>query len=260
MVVMISQNKYPDSVCPSWMNHNVPFGQKRIAFQACFHRPHHRLAQRYTLCIDFPAQLDHWLYPFPRHPRGPLPHRLHIDQLGTVPMQFHHPPTALNGIILAVIGRVRQQVDRLPDRVDTLHHATEKWGPHTAAFRALVHCDLHAIARALLYGAAPLPPRRQRIDDKIARFEGTTARHIQLRRIFVDDPPGDIFCLAPQVMITGLVCPAGAPPVRERPDIDRRFPVHAHAFDLLRVLSPPVFFLYCHRGHRLPCSFAAAWL
>ena len=214
-----------------------------MAFQACFHRPHRRLAQRHTFGIHCAAELDYRMHPFPRHPLGPLQHRLHIDQLGAIPMQFHHPPTALNRIVLAVIGRVIQQLDRRADGVDPLHHAMEKLRPHTAAFRAIVHFDLHPIDRALLCSAESLPPHRQRIDDEIARFVGTAEGHIPLRRVFIDDPSRDIFFLAPQVMITGFVITAGVPPARERATIDRGFTVHAHAFDLLHVLDRVVFFL-----------------
>jgi hypothetical protein len=43
-------------------------------------------------------------------------------------------------------------------------------------------------------------------------------------------------------MITGFVIATGLPPTRERANINRGFTVHAQAFDLLRVLSPVVFF------------------
>src|SRR5712691_9137 len=143
-------------------------------------------------------------------------------------------------------------MDRLANGIVTLHHTMEKLRPHTAAFRAVVHVDLHSIDLALLLGAEPLPPRRQRIDDAIARLGGTAEGHIQLSRVFVDDPTRDIFFLAPQVMIARFVIAAGLPPARERANIYRGFTVHAQAFDLLRVLSRVVFFLYCQRWHRFP--------
>src|SRR5215510_4226505 len=177
----------------------------------------------------------------------PLQHRLHIDQLGAIPMQFHHPPTALNRIVLAVIGRVIQQLDRLADGVDKLHHAMEKLCPHTAAFRSIVHFDLYPPDRTLLRSAESLPPRHQCIDDKIARLRGTTEGHLQLRRVFIDDPTWNIFFFAPQVMITGLVITTGISPARKCTNIDRGFTVHTEAFDLLCVLACVVFFLYCQK-------------
>ena len=135
---------------------------------------------------------------------------------------------------------------------DQLHQAMEKLRPHTAAFRAVIQFDLYSINLALLPGTEPLPPRRQRIDDEIARLEGTAEGHVELSRVFVDDPTRDIFFLAPEVMITGFVIATGLPPTRERANIDRGFTVHAQAFDLLRVLSRVVFFLYCQRWHRFP--------
>jgi hypothetical protein len=128
----------------------------------------------------------------------------------------------------------------------------EKLRPHTAAFRAVVQFDLYSINLALLLGTEPLPPRRQRLDDEIARLGGTAEGHLQWRRVFVDDPTRDIFFLAPQVMIPGFVSAAGLPPTRERAHIDRGFTVHAQAFDRLRVLSRVVFFFYCQRWHRVP--------
>lgn len=40
------------------MDHNVPFGQLRVALQSVFYHLHRPLAQRYTLVIDLLAQLD----------------------------------------------------------------------------------------------------------------------------------------------------------------------------------------------------------
>jgi len=141
-----------------------------------------------------------------------------------------------------MIGRVIQQLERLADRIGKLHHAMEKLRPHTAAFRAVVHFDLHPIDRAVRRSAEPLPPRCQRIDDEIARLGGTAEGHIQLRRVFVDDPTRDIFFLAPEVMITGFVIATGLPPTRERAKLDRGFTVHAQPFDLGGVLARLVFF------------------
>jgi hypothetical protein len=49
--------------------------------------------------------------------------------------------------------------------------------------------------------------------------------------IFVDDPTREIFLRAPQVMVTRFVLAARLSAARERADIDRRFTVHAQAFD-----------------------------
>src|SRR5207248_9247743 len=38
----------------------------------------------------------------------------------------HNSPTAFNRIVLAVIGRVIQQLERLADGIGKLHHAMEK--------------------------------------------------------------------------------------------------------------------------------------
>ena len=118
----------------------------------------------------------------------------------------------------------------------------EKLRPHSTAFRAVVHFDLHAIDRALLRGGESLPPRRERIDDEITGLEGTAKGHRQLPGVFVNKATRDIFLLAPEVMVTGFVIPAGVPPTRECTNIHRSFTVYAHAFDLFRCLACPVFF------------------
>ncbi len=118
---VISQNEYPDSRCSGRANQNVPFGQKRITLQASFYCLHRGLAQRYPFCVDSATQFHHWLDSFPRHALGPLEHRRHIDELGSIPMQFQNPPTALNRIILAVIGGIIEELDRLADDFDQLH-------------------------------------------------------------------------------------------------------------------------------------------
>ena len=147
-----------------------------MAFQACCHCPHRCLAQRHACVRHFAAELDNRMQPFPRHSLGPLQPRLSIDALGTMPRPCPHPPTALNRIVLAVIGRVIQQLDWLAAGVDTRDQALETWRPYTAACRPVGHCALPPIARAVLRGAAPLPPRCQRSDEAIARLGGTARR------------------------------------------------------------------------------------
>src|SRR5256885_395823 len=95
---------------------------------------------------------------------------------------------------------------------------------------------------ALLRAGESLPPRRERIDDEITGLEGTAKGHRQLPGVFVNKATRDIFLLAPEVMVTGFVIPAGVPPTRECTNIHRSFTVYAHAFDLFRCLACPVFF------------------
>jgi Recombinase zinc beta ribbon domain len=83
---VISENEYPASSCSGGAEENIPFGEKGIALQACFHCLHRGLAQCYPFCIDLATQFSHGLEPFPGHPFGPLQHRCRIAQLGAIPM------------------------------------------------------------------------------------------------------------------------------------------------------------------------------
>ena len=256
---MISQNEYPDSICSGRVNQYVPFGHKRLAFSACFHRPPGRLAQRHAFGIDVAAARDNRRPPCPRHPLGPLQPRLHRAPLGALPRPCPPPPTALPRLVRAGRGRVIEQRERLAAGIAPRHEAREPWRPPTAAGRAVRPCARYSLKRALLLGPAPLPPRRPRSAAASARLGGTAAGHLPWRRVGVDAPPRALCFLAPQGLSPGLVSAAGVPPTRDRAHLDRGLPVQTPALDRLRVLSRGGFLFECPRGPRLPCSLAAAW-
>jgi hypothetical protein len=113
-----------------------------VALQPLFDLAHHTLAEGNPLLIDLMTERDKRLNPLPRHTLGPLHHGLDIDQLGPIPVQFQDTPATLDGIVLAVVGRVLQQLDRLRNVVGKLHHTVQKLGTHAAAFWAVIHFDL----------------------------------------------------------------------------------------------------------------------
>ena len=161
-----------------------------------------------------------------------------------MPMHFPHPPTALHRRVRAGIGRVIEPLDRLAKGVDTRPQAMEPWCPPTAAGRSIVHVELYPLARPLLHRAESLPPRRQRLDETSARLRGTAAGHIQLRRVFSDDPTRALFFFAPQVRRTSLGLTTGLSPARTCPKIDRGFTVPTEAFALLGGLACVGVFFY----------------
>lgn len=214
-----------------------------MAFPARFHGLHRGLAQRHSFCVDFAAEFDHRLDPFPRHTLGPREHGARVVQVGPVPMQFQNAPTALNRIILAVIRRVIEELDGFTDRIDPVHHALEKLGPHATALRTVVHFELHPVNRAVFRGAEALPPRRERIDEEVAGLRGTAEGHMELGGIFIENPTRNIVCRAAKVMVTGFGLTASLPTTRERPNLDSGVTVPAQPFDAWRSLAPLVFFL-----------------
>ena len=228
-----------------------------MALQAGFHCLHRGLAQRHPFCVDFATELHYRLDSFPRHALGPLQHRVHIAQLSPIPLQFQNPPTALNRIILAVIGGIIEQLDGFADAIDQVHHPLEKLRAHATALWAVVHFELHPLNRVLLLNGEAVPPGRERIDDEVASLGGTAKGHIELGRIFIDDPTRDIFLRAPEVMVTSLVLPTRLSAARELSNFDRGFTVHAQPFDPWVVLARLVFFLDWQKWHRFPGSFSA---
>ncbi|SDW42946.1 hypothetical protein SAMN05421882_10111, partial [Nitrosomonas communis] len=62
----------------------------------------------------------------------------HLGKSGlrSIPMLFQNSPTSFDGIILAVVWWIVQQLDDFAGRIGELHHALEELGAHPAAFRA----------------------------------------------------------------------------------------------------------------------------
>src|SRR5215510_3480166 len=83
----ISQKELPYSGCGYRIDQNVVLGQYKMALQACFNRLHRRLTERNAFLVDCVAELDDRMKPLPRHPLGPLQHRLGIDQLRPIAVQ-----------------------------------------------------------------------------------------------------------------------------------------------------------------------------
>ena len=157
-------------------------------------------------------------------------------------MQFQNPPTALNRIIFAVIRRVIEQLNRLADGIDQLHHAMEKLRAYAAALGAVVHFELDLFDRALFLNGEPVPPSCEGINEEVAGLGGTTKGHVQLGGVFIEESTRDIVFRAPKVMVTRFVLTARFSPTRERAKLDRGFTVHAQPFDLGGVLARLVFF------------------
>jgi|KBSSwiStaDraftv2_1062776.scaffolds.fasta_scaffold718034_1 hypothetical protein len=137
-----------------------------MAFQAGFYCLPRRLAQWHPCCVDFAAEVDHGFETFARHPVGPREHSFDLVQLGSVPRQFQHSPTALNWSVLAVRQGVVEQLAGLAEGSDQLHQARQQLGPHAAALRAGVHFEVPPVNRAVFLAPQALPPRRERIDEE----------------------------------------------------------------------------------------------
>jgi len=121
-----------------------------MALQSFFNRLHRRLPERNALFVDFVAQLDNRMQPLPGHPLGPLQHSLCIAQLRPIPLQFQDTPAPLDGMLFAVVRRIRQQLNRLVNGVGWLHHTMEKLCAPATALRTIVHFALDQTRGSLL--------------------------------------------------------------------------------------------------------------
>jgi hypothetical protein len=68
---------------------------------------HNLLRQLDTRLVGGGEQFDSRRYPFPGHRPGIGQHRLDRVEPGPIPMICYNAPAAFDGIVLAVIGRVR---------------------------------------------------------------------------------------------------------------------------------------------------------
>ena len=213
-----------------------------MAFQAGFYCLPRRLAQCHPCCVDFAAEVDHGFETFARHPVGPREHSFDLVQLGSVPRQFQHSPTALNWSVLAVRQGVVEQLEGFADGIDQLHHARQKLGPHAAALRAVVHFELHPVNRAVFLDTQALPPSRERSDEEVAGRRGTAEGHREVGSVFIENPTRDIVFRAAKVMVTGFVVTPSFSVARERAQLDGGFTVHAQPFEAWSILARRVFF------------------
>lgn len=111
-----------------------------------------------------------------------------------------------------MIGRIIEQLDGFADRIDHLYHPMQKLRAHAAALWAVVHFELYAADCAPLRGAESLPPCRQRVDNEVTGFGGTTEGHRELSGIF-EDSIWDILIRLSEIIVTRLVLPARFPAV-----------------------------------------------
>ena len=184
-----------------------------MARQSVFYRPHRPLAQGNPFLVDLPTEGNNGVHALPRHTFGPLHHRLHIDQHRPVPVQCQNAPASLNGIILPLVGRVIQELNRLADGSAACHHALPKLRASPTAFRAMIHFDLQPSHRYLLGLFQCGPPGFKRIDDAITRFVGAAKGDVELATLFLQNATGDVLFFQAPVVITGLVVAPRAAPV-----------------------------------------------
>jgi len=159
-----------------------------------------------------------------------------------------------------VRGRGIEQLERFADSIDQLPHTVKELCPPAAALRSVGHFERVPLNRVLLLNGEAVPPGRERSNEEVAGLGGTAEGHIQLGRVFLDEPTRDLLLWALAVMVIRFVLTARLPTARERPNLDRGFTVHASSRDSWGVRARLVFFLYWQRWPQFLGSLSVAWL
>ena len=167
----------------------------------------------------------------PGHALGPLQHGLDIDELCAVPMLFENPPTALNGVVFAVVRRIVQELNRASDGVGEGHQTCQELGAVPMAFRTVVELDLELRDGVTLLVWEALPPLFQAVDEKVTGLGRVAEPQEQLCGVFIDDAKGGVFFRAAHVVIGGAVVQACLTASGVLTEVDRGFTVNTQAFE-----------------------------
>ena len=221
-----------------------------MALQSFFNRLHCRRPERKALLVAFVAECDDRMQPLPGHPLGPLQPGLGIDQLRPLPLQLQETPAPLDGILLAVLRRRRQELHRLGHVVSALHHAMQTLRPPAPALRAIIPCDVPQTRGGLRLCLSGVPRGCERIHDAVTRCVGAAKGDRQLGTLCSDDATRDILLLAPPIMLTGLIVTPCETATRRSTAVHRRFPSDAQAFDAASGHGLLIFFFYDRRSRR----------
>src|SRR5512132_2203059 len=119
-------------------DYHTPLGKSLGALQTGLVPLHLLLAHTPPTLILLLDQLHFRLLPLPCHRPRPTQHCLHTRQQRPVPVPLQDPPTTLDRIVLAVIGRIVHQLDHQTEPVRELHQPLDELRPPTRRLRAVV--------------------------------------------------------------------------------------------------------------------------
>ena len=106
-----------------------------------FHGLHRVLRQGDARLIGRGHQVHDGVTAVPRHRPGKLEHSVNRVQQGPIPMIFQDTPTALDRIILAVIGWIVRQPDRDAILLDKRNQPLHKLRPPAMVFWTIIHIE-----------------------------------------------------------------------------------------------------------------------
>lgn len=143
-------------------------------------------------------------------------------------MVFENTPTALDGIVLTVIGWVIGQTHGNPILMHKIDHPLHELGPSTMVLWSVIEINdqRRDLGKPLLDG---LPPLHEAIDQTITRDFGGDPKQKQFIRCWEQDAHRSHGRGGLEVVVGGGGRDAALPPTRERANFDRRFGVDRDA-------------------------------
>lgn len=168
---------------------------------------------------------------FPSHTFCPSEHRLHRGQLSSIPVLFEDAPTAFNGIVLAMVGRIVEQLNGYANLVCKFDHAVEKLSANPTTLWSIIDFELQAFGQSLLLEGQATPPILKGIDDEITGFMRTAKVEMQLSTIFIHNPTRNVRFLASHIVVKCLRIASGLPATRILANVHRGFAIQTQSFD-----------------------------
>jgi hypothetical protein len=143
-------------------------------------------------------------------------------------MIFQDAPTALDWIVLAVIGWIVRQPERDAILLDKLHQPLHKLCPPAMVFWTIIHIE-HQGGDMREPLTDPLPPLGEAINEAITGHFGRDPVHKQLAQGWQEDADGRYRRRGRKIVVGRLDLKATLPAPGEGADFNSRFRIHRDA-------------------------------
>jgi hypothetical protein len=158
-------------------------------------------------------------------------------------MIFQEAPTALDWIVLAVIGWRVRQPERDAIRLDKLHQPLHTLRPPALVFWTILPIEPQGGERRAPL-TAPLPPLGEAINEAIPGHCGRDPVHTQLAQGWQEDADGRYRRRGRTIVVGRLDLQATLPAPGDGADLNSRFRIHRDASDVV-----------CHSGGVLDLGY-----
>jgi hypothetical protein len=203
------------------MDRDAPLLEVGQAGAVCFDQRHRRLAQGDAALIDGAQAGNDGVGALPGHRSGEREDGVERVEEGAVPVLLQAAPAALEGVVLAVVGRGVRQAHGAVLLLGERHEAVHALGALAVALRAVVQV---AHQRGDVRAAVPhgRPPLRQAVDQAVTRHRGGHAIEEACVHRREEEPDRGNQCLRLAVLVGSGDGHAVGATTRAWPDLDRR--------------------------------------